>query len=81
MTVNHDVVGSSPTGGVRKRSKERFFIYVTFSPSRSVRCETNKPPAMRVRVEGYTKKLQTRYNKGVQANCKAKVEKYGTKGT
>ena len=34
-----------------------------------------------VRVEGYTKKLQTRYNKGVQANCKAKGEKYGTKGT
>ena len=29
MTVNHDVVGSSPTGGVCKRSKERFFIYVT----------------------------------------------------
>ena len=57
------------------------FVYVTFSPSRSVRCETNKPPAMRVRVEGYTKKLQTRYNKGVQANCKAKGEKYGTKGT
>ena len=27
------------------------------------------------------KKLQTRYNKGVQANCKAKGEKYGTKGT
>ena len=26
MTVNHDVVGSSPTGGVCKRSKERFFI-------------------------------------------------------
>ncbi|HGA1001623.1 TPA: hypothetical protein ACIQO1_002053, partial [Streptococcus suis] len=34
----------------------RFFIYVTFSPSRSVRCVTNKPPAMRVRDEGYTKK-------------------------
>ena len=33
-----------------------YFYYVTFSPSRSVRCETNKPPAMRVRVEGYTKK-------------------------
>ena len=57
------------------------FNYATFSPSRSVRCETNKPPAMRVRVEGYTKKLQTRYNKGVQANCKAKGEKYGTKGS
>ena len=57
------------------------FDYVTISPSRSVRCETNKPPAMRVRIEGYTKKLQTRYNKGVQANCKAKGEKYGTKGT
>ena len=57
------------------------FSYVTISPSRSVRCETNKPPAMRVRVEGYTKKLQTRYNKGVQANCKAKGEKYGTKGS
>ena len=27
---------------------------------------------MRVCVEGYTKKLQTRYNKGVQGNCKAK---------
>ena len=40
-----------------------------------------KTPAMRVRIEGYTKKLQTRYNKGVQANCKAKGEKYGTKGT
>lgn len=33
------------------------------------------------RVEGYTKKLQTQYNKGVQANCKAKGEKYGTKGS
>ena len=52
---------------------------MTISPSRSVRCETKKPPAMRVRIEGYTKKLQTRYNKGVQANCKAKGEKYGTK--
>ena len=57
------------------------FYYVPISPSRSARCETNKPPAMRVRIEGYTKKLQTRYNKGVQANCKAKGEKYGTKGT
>ena len=56
-------------------------MFVTFSLSRSVRCETNKPPAMRVRIEGYTKKLQTRYNKGVQANCKAKGEKYGTKGS
>ena len=27
MTVNHDVVGSSPTGGVLKRSKERFFVF------------------------------------------------------
>jgi putative transposase len=27
------------------------------------------------------KKLQTRYNKGVQAYCKAKGEKYGAKGT
>ena len=26
-------------------------------------------------------KLQTRYNKGVQANCKVKGEKYGTKST
>ena len=47
-----------------------FSVYVTFSPSRSVRCVTNKPPAMRVRDEGYTKKLQTRYNKGVQAIVK-----------
>ena len=64
-----------------KALESRLFYYVTTSPSRSARCETNKPPAMRVRIEGYTKKLQTRYNKGVQANCKAKGEKYGTKGT
>ena len=58
------------------------FYYATISQSRSVRCETKKPPAMRVRVEGYTpKKLRTRYNKGVQANCKTKGEKYGTKGS
>ena len=54
---------------------------MTISLSRSVRYETNKPPSMRVRVEGYTKKLQTRYNKGVQAHCEAKGEKYGAKGT
>ncbi|RSI01361.1 hypothetical protein D8894_02325 [Streptococcus oralis] len=58
-----------------------FLGYMIISPSRSVRCETKKPPVMRVRVEGYTKKLRTRYNKGVQANCKAKGEKYGTKGS
>ena len=58
-----------------------FYGYVAISPSRSARRETKKQPAMRVRVEGYTKKLRTRYNKGVQANCKAKGEKYGTKGT
>ncbi len=40
-----------------------------------MRCETKQPPAIRVRVEGYTKKLQTRYNKGVQSTCKAKGEK------
>ena len=34
--------------------------YATISPSRSVRCETNKPPAMRVRVEGYTPKNSKR---------------------
>lgn len=28
MTVNHDVVGSSPTGGVIKRSLERFFVFL-----------------------------------------------------
>ena len=54
---------------------------MTISSSRYVSWEPNKTPAMRVRVEGYTKKLQTRYNKGVQANCKAKGEKYGTKGS
>ena len=66
-------------GSVKSRTKS--FYYVTISPSRSARCETKKPPVMRVRVEGYTQKLQTRYNKGVQANCKAKGEKYGTKGS
>ena len=39
------------------------------------RCVTNKPPAMRVRIEGYTKKLQSRYNKGVQAYHIARGEK------
>ena len=36
------------------------FYYATISQSRSVRCETNKPPAIRVRVEGYTKKNSKR---------------------
>lgn len=54
---------------------------MTLGPSCSVRCVTNKPPAMRVRDKGYTKKLQTRYNKGVQAYCKVKGEKYVAKGT
>ena len=31
-------------------------FYVTFSLSRSVRCETKELPAMRVRIEGYIKK-------------------------
>ncbi|WP_206597702.1 hypothetical protein, partial [Streptococcus suis] len=38
----------------KRKPKGFFFNYVTFSPSRSVRCVTNKPPAMRVRDEGYT---------------------------
>ena len=45
--------------------------YATISPSRSARCASKVIP----------KKLRTRYNKGVQANCKAKGEKYGTKGS
>ena len=36
--------------------KFQSFDYVTISPSRSARCETKKPPAMRVCVEGYTPK-------------------------
>ena len=43
-------------GTVNKDDEQQASVYVTFSPSRSVRCETNKPPAMRVRIEGYTKK-------------------------
>ena len=33
MTVNHDVVGSSPTGGVkdRKRVQDGLFFFVFFS--------------------------------------------------
>ncbi len=33
---------------------------MTISPSRSARCETKKPPAMRMRVEGYIKKNSKR---------------------
>ena len=35
-------------------------FYVTISPSRSVRCETKQPPAMRVRVEGLYQKNSER---------------------
>jgi len=35
---------------------------------------------MRLRIKDYIKKLQTRYNKGVQANCKVKGGKI-TKST
>ena len=61
-----------------------FILLCDFKSVSLRRCETDKPPAMRVRIEGYTvitKKLQTSYNIGVQANCKAKEEKYGTKGS
>ncbi len=50
------------------------FLLCDFKSVSLRRCETDKPPAMRVRIEGYTvitKKLQTSYNIGVQANCKA----------
>lgn len=43
-----------------KYIKGNYLNYVTLSPSRSVRCETNKPPAMRVRDEGYTQKNSKR---------------------
>ena len=52
---------------------------MTISPSRSARCETKKHPLCGCASKVIPKKLQTRYNKGVQANCKAKGEKYGTK--
>ena len=52
-----------------------FFILCDFQSVTLRRCVTNKPPAMRVRIEGYTKKLQSRYNKGVQAYHIAKGEK------
>ena len=51
------------------------FLFCDFKSVSLRRCETNKPPAMRVRIEGYTvitKTLQTSYNMGVQANCKTK---------
>ena len=56
------------------RSLPQVSIYVTISPSRSVRCETNKPLIMRVRNVGYTQKLQMRYNKDIQDYDKAKGE-------
>ena len=46
-----------------------FSFYVTFSPSRSVRCETKKPPAMRVRIEGYTKKTPN----AIQLRCSSQL--------
>ena len=45
------------------------FCYVTISPSRSVKCETNKPPSMRVRVEGYTKKTPN----AIQLRCSSQL--------
>lgn len=51
------------------------FLLCDFQSVTLRRCVTNKPPAMRVRIEGYTKKLQSRYNKGVQAYHIAKGEK------
>lgn len=43
---------------------------ISLLSARSVR--NNKPPAMRVRVECYTKKSPFRYNVGVQATLKRK---------
>ena len=50
-------------------SKPFVSYYVTFSPSRSVRCETKKPPAMRVRIEGYTKKTPN----AIQLRCSSQL--------
>ena len=51
------------------------FLLCDFQSVTLRRCVTNKPPAMRVRIEGYTKKLRSRYNKGVQAYHIARGEK------
>ena len=58
----------------------QLFNYVTFSPSRSVRCET-KTPAMRVCVEGYTKNSKRDTIKVFKPIVKRKEKKYGTKGS
>ena len=54
---------------VKDRLSFTFLHYVTFSPSRSVRCETKKPPAMRVRIEGYTKKTPN----AIQLRCSSQL--------
>ena len=58
-----------------------FFCYVTFSPSRSVGAWQINHPLCWCASNVIPTKLPSRYNKGVQANCKAKGEKYGIKGT
>ena len=45
------------------------FIYVTFSSSRSVRCETKELPVMRVCIEGYTKKTPN----AIQLRCSSQL--------
>ncbi len=58
-----------------------FLYHVTFSPSRSMRCETNKPPAMRVRIERlYQKNSKRDTIKVFKPIVKSEKEKnHGTK--
>ena len=84
-------VGSTPTGSIiplhsfaflgKTLLNQRFFLCDFQSVSlRQVR-DKKKHPLCGCASKVIPKKLQTRYNKGVQANCKAKGEKYGTKGS
>ena len=51
-------------------------MLMTTGPSRSAKVQGQiNSPAMRGAHRDYTKKLQTRYNKGVQANCESRREK------
>ena len=84
MTVNHDVVGSSPTAGVvyDQKSCLNKISFIMCSLSVWV-CEAEDKylPLCGCVSKVIPKELQTPYNNGAQAYRKVKGEKYDTKGT
>ena len=74
QTLTEDLENAGCTvfrlGGVRPNA-DAAYIYRAISPVEGSMPETNKPPAMRVRIDGYTKKISPM----IQYSCSSRIVK------